>query len=192
MSDKKSLLDLLPDLIDQDFHLPINRDGTLHITEEKQDATCRWVDIKLKHSVPCFCFSIDKARKSGEGDPIFPFFNPTISGISSKNDAIVICQKKQKLYVLLIELKSKNPGDYLKQLKAAQIFVQFIFARIELYNLCKQNLKELEFRGILFSCRRTPNEGTTRHNKIAFNDRKGLLVTEQNCNQKYHLQAFLN
>jgi len=192
MPDKKSLLELLPDLIVKDFHLAINTEGTVRITEEKQEATCRWVEIKLKQSVPCFCFSIDKSRKIGEGDPIFPFFNPQKSGICSKNDAILICQKKQKLYILLIELKSKNPGDYLKQLKAAQTFVKFIFARIELYNMCKDKLINLEFRGILFSCRRTPNEGTTRHNKIVFNDRKGLLVTEQNCNQKYHLQAFLN
>lgn len=99
---------------------------------------------------------------------------------------------KKSLLVLLIELKSKNPGDYLKQLKAAQIFVKFIFARISLYDMCKDNLNNVEFKRILFSCRRTPNDGTTRHKKIEFRDRNGLLVTEQNCNQKYHLQAFLN
>jgi len=191
MTDKKSLVELLPDLIAAEFHLPMTK-GTLRIAETKREATCRWVELKIKKSMRCFGFSIDKPRKIGEGDPIFPFFNPEQKGICSKNDAILIIQKKQKIYVFLIELKSKNPGEYLKQLKAAQTFVQFIFARIELYELCKHPLNNVEFRGILFSCRRTPNEGTTKHQQIEFNDRTGLLVTEQNCNNIYHLLGFLN
>ncbi len=198
MTDKKSLIELLHDLMAKEFQLPI-KERKLCITETKSQATCRWVEIRMKQSVPSFCLTIDKPRKKGENDPIFPFFNPEETGICSKNDAILICQKWQKHYVFLIELKSKNPGDYLKQLKAAQTFVQFIFARIKLYELCKYSLKDLEFRGILFSCRhcrKTPDDGTSKHKKIeqkeiVFNDRNGLLVTEQECNQSYNLTEFL-
>lgn len=124
--------------------------------------------------------------------PIFPFFNPTISGICSKNDAILICQKKQKIYIFLIEFKSNNPGSYLKQMKAAKIFVQFIFARIELYNMCKHNLINVEFRGILFDCKkRNIDEEPRKNKKIDFIQKNNLLVTRQKCNQEYHLKNFL-
>ncbi len=192
MTDKKSLVKLLPDLIAEEFHLPINREGIIRITEEQIQATCRWVEIRMKQSVPCFCFSIDKPRKTGEGDPVFPFLNPKIAGICSKNDAFLVCQKSQQIYVFMIELKSSNLNHYLKQIRAAQVFFKFILARIKLYDLCSQSLEKLQFRGLLFSSRRTPNEGTTKHKKIEYNDRNGLLVTEQNCNQKYHLPLFLN
>ncbi|MDM8569268.1 hypothetical protein QUF50_07145 [Thiotrichales bacterium HSG1] len=189
-TDKKSLIELLHDLIVDDLHLDTTK-GVIHITEKQEQATCKCVDFKLKQSIPCFCFTIDKQREKDKGDPIFPFFNPEISGICSKNDAILICQKRQKIYIFLIELKSKNKNNYLKQLKSAQIFIRFILERIELYDLCKDNLKNLEFREILFSCKRTPNEGITKHQKVEFIDKKGLLVTYQECNKSYNLNAFL-
>lgn len=90
MLEKKPLVRLLPDLIAESFHLPINTEGKLRISEEQTQATCRWVEIKMKQSVPSFCFSIDKPRKKGEADPIFPFFNPKKTGICSKNDAFLV------------------------------------------------------------------------------------------------------
>ncbi|MDM8560595.1 hypothetical protein [Candidatus Parabeggiatoa sp. HSG14] len=187
MADKKSLVELLPDLIAKEFQLSTK--DTLCI-EEKNESSCKWVKFRLKQSMPCFCFSIDKKREKDKGDPIFPFFNPEVVSICSKNDAILICQKQQKIYVFLIELKAGGRKS-LKQLEAAKVFIQFIFARIKLYDLSKDNLENLEFRGIIFSCRRTPDEGITKHKKIEFNNRNGLLVTEQECNQSYNLTVFL-
>ncbi len=59
MSEKKPLVKLLPDLNVEEFHLPINT-GKVRITEEQDQASCRWVEIKMKQSVPSF--SIDKPR----------------------------------------------------------------------------------------------------------------------------------
>ena len=50
---------------------------------------------------------------------------------------------------------------------------------------------EVEFRGLLFSCRRIPNEGTTKKQKVTFADRNGLLVSENSGNNTYHIQQFL-
>ncbi len=72
MSEQKPLVKLLPDLIAQAFHLPIQT-GKVRITEDQAHASCRWVEIKMKQSVPSFCFSIDQSRKKGENEPIFPF-----------------------------------------------------------------------------------------------------------------------
>ncbi|RKZ52573.1 MAG: hypothetical protein DRR16_24230 [Candidatus Parabeggiatoa sp. nov. 3] len=62
MSEQKPLVKLLPDLIAQAFHLPIQT-GKVRITEDQAHATCRWVEIKMKQSVPSFCFSIDQSRR---------------------------------------------------------------------------------------------------------------------------------
>ena len=190
MFDKKPLFELLPKVIATELHIKPD-DGILQITEQKEQATCRWVEIILKQSVSSFCFTIDKERKIGNGDPIFPFFNPTIPNICSKNDAILICQKQQEIYVFLIELKSKNSGKYLTQLKAAQLFVQFIFERLTLYKMCKDNLTDVKFRGILFSNMQTSKEKPSKHTPIIFKDKNGLLISKQKCHNTYNLTTFL-
>ena len=88
-------------------------------------------------------------------------------------------------------MKSGNLRTYLKQLRAAQVFFQFLIARIKLYYTCTYSLSNLQFRGLLFSSRYTPQEDMIKQNMVIFNDGNGLLVAEQNCNQAYHLQAFL-
>lgn len=117
------------------------------------------------------------------------FFNTQFPGICSKNDAILFLEKSHKVYVLLIEMKSTNAGSYLNQLKSAKIFVEFILQRIQIFH--KEINTQVEFRGILFSCRRTPDEGTTKKQKMKFENRNGLLVSENPGNNTYYLQQFL-
>jgi hypothetical protein len=185
------LIDLLKEVISTELHLlPIN--NTIDIEEKQLQANCRFVKIRLKQSMPYFGFSIDIPKGTGNVDPIYPFFAEK-EGLRRKNDAILFFQKSHKIYVLLVELKSVNKGDYLKQMKAAKCFVEFILCRIKLLksppNIDSDNI---EFRGALFSCRRIPNEGTTeRQRSIDFKDRNGLLVTENAGNQLYHIKDFL-
>jgi hypothetical protein len=70
-------------------------------------------------------------------------------------------------------MKSTNPGGYLQQLKEVKSFIDFILQRIKIFN--NQINTKVEFRGLLFSCRRIPNEGTTKKQKVTFADRNGLL-----------------
>jgi len=175
------------------FHiLPDN--NVLSVIENQADAKCQWVKIKLKNTITCFGFSVDHPRKSGELDPIFPLFNPEELGLCSKNDAILICQKKSELYVLLVELKSENKGEYLRQLKSSEVLFRFITDRI---NVAKPNSiqitnENINIRGLLFRCRRTVREEITRKKgKIEYENRNGLLVAEKPCHQIYHLNQFL-
>lgn len=86
-------------------------------------------------------------------------------------------------------MKSTNTEGYLQQLKAAKSFVDFILQRIKIFN--NQINTKVEFRGLLFSCRRIPNEGTTKKQKVTFADRNGLLVSENSSNNTYYVQQFL-
>ena len=185
----KTLIDIVKDVIIEDLHLITNEDDlSIVIEEQHEQAQCRFVKINLKKSISYFGFSIDKHTQGGKTDPVYPFFNAQYEGICSKNDAILFLQKSNKVYVLLIEMKSTNLGNYLNQLKAGKSFVDFVLQRIHIFD--KINT-EVEFRGLLFSCRRTVNEGTTKKQKVTFEDRNGLLVSENPGNDTYHIQQFL-
>ncbi|TAE61770.1 MAG: hypothetical protein EAZ87_00940 [Nostocales cyanobacterium] len=190
----KSLIDVLKEVVKEDLHLKLDEDNCIIIEENKQDAKCRQVVIKWKKSLPYFGFSLDIPKQAGKNDPIYPFLNPQYPGICRKNDAIVFLQKSNIIYVLLIEMKSDNTKGYLQQLKLAQGFIEFILQRLKI--LKKEINTQVEFRGILFSCRRIPNEGETtkkpKKQKIIFEDRNGLLVAEISGNTKYWIQQFLD
>lgn len=186
-------IDLLRQVIANHLHFKL-KDNVLTIKETAEDATCRWVDIKLKNSLPTFAFSIDIQREKNHLDPIYPFFNPEITDLTLKNDAIIFVQKSGQLIAFLIELKSHNKGKYLKQLLAVKLLVQFMLKRIELSEsaLDNQLFKNVAWRGILFCCRRIPNEGTTKHTRIEYESRhRDLSVAELDCHTLYHIQSFM-
>ena len=182
----------LKKIIEETFHLIVDETNSLTVREEQSDAKCRWVKIQLKNSLSTFAFSIDVPRRKDEKDPVFPFFNVTKKGLCSKGDAILVCQKENKIYVFLIELKSINKGKYLKQLKSSKSFFDFIVNRMELIDIPVKR-EHIEYRGILFCCPRRGAEETTRKKyKANFENRNGLLVTEMECHNTYRIQQFLS
>lgn len=204
MSDPNSLLKIMEKVIAPKLHLKTENDNSLtieetQIEETQEEPVCKKVTIRLKKSMPYFAFSLDKKRnQEDQGDPIYPFFNPKIGCICSKNDAVLCLQKSKKIYILLIELKSKNKKGYLKQLLAAKGLIEFIWQRLQLCKLSGTNthdLELLEFRGLLFSSRKTPGEGTTKHEQpLIFKYKEGLPVAELECNNNkiYRVQQFLD
>ncbi|MEY3881325.1 MAG: hypothetical protein RIQ94_2121 [Pseudomonadota bacterium] len=190
----KSLPHFLMDAISKEFHFPhVKGDkNTLRLIEDQVPLAS--VDIKIKNSDNISCFSFDKKRQPKSGDAIFPFFNASEGGLCTKNDYILVCQKGNQVYVFLIELKSKNTGDYLKQLKAGKLFFQFIIDRIKLFNSDFQDLDKdnLHYKGILFRIdRTTPNKGTTKQRKLEFNKTPDLDVCILNYENFYHLSQFV-
>lgn len=187
---------LLSEIIDKDLHEPVDK-KTFRLTELKTKEKLS-VDIRFD-DYHVFCFSIDKDRNSDESskDLIFPFFNASAVGVLSKNDFIIIAQKQKKVCVFLIELKSTNPDGYLKQLHSARAFMRFV---LEKAHICHPNFKslnelELEYKGILFS--KTPisnkfaeERSKSKNKKLLFENKKGLLVTQQSYDNVYYLSQF--
>ena len=187
--------DIFRAIIANTFHLKITSDNAVFIREEQADAKCKWVEIKLKNSICNFCFSFDVPRKSGELDPVFPYFNSSeeTKGLCSKNDAIIICQKNNQVYVLLIEMKSSEKAKSEPQLKAAKILVNFIVDRLNnSKNNDKINKQKLEFRCISFYYPRNGYEGSTeKRHKVEFSQKHGLLIAKIPCHRTYYLTQFL-
>lgn len=180
------------------YHINPNNEGILRVVENDPSCSCEWVEISTKTISSFFCFTLDFKDKNN-CDTVFPFFNAnketSISGLRSKNDAILICQVDERISILLIELKSENTGKYLQQLESSKIFVNFIIDRFNLVNKSFQIKKEnIEFKGILFRCRKRSNRGTTvKKDKAKFENRNAsFLITEEPCHNIYRLQYFLS
>ncbi len=185
-------------IAEKPFHIKPDNSDILRIIENDISCACEWVEISIKNLHSVFCFSIDFKDKAG-CDYAFPFFNADeetrIKGLRSKNDAIIICQIDQQVYVFLIELKSENTGKYLQQLKLSKVFVNFI---IDIFNIVNEsyeiNKEDIIFKGILFRCRKRSNKGTTRkEEKAKFDENrdKSLSIAEEPCHDTYRLQYFL-
>lgn len=188
----RSITEELKEVIAEEFHCePINT-KTLRLCEIKSNLS---VDIRLLKSDKVFCFSIDKDRnrKISKRDQVFPFFNPNKKGLCKKNDFILVCQKGKQIYVFLIELKSKNDGDYLVQMQAGKIFFDFVIERLKLCSLDDELIKLLHqdiiFKGILF-LREIPEKNPFEHKKVKFTN-DSLPITRQSYNNQYLINQFL-
>ncbi len=203
MQRKCSMSDLVPKIFERaiaetPFHIKPDSEGILRIEEKDSSCSCEWVEISAKTINSFFCFTLDFKDKNN-CDSSFPFFNinkeTNISGLRSKNDAILICQLNEKVSILLIELKSENTGKYLQQLELSKIFVNFVIDRNNLVNKSCQIKKEhIEFKGILFRCRKRSNKGTTiKKDKAKFENRDAsFLIAEEPCHDTYRVQFFLS
>lgn len=188
----RSFPNLLNEIISEEFHFPLvsGNKNTLRLIEEKESLS---VEIKINNSDNISCFSFDKDKES-KSDTIFPFFNPAIKGLCTKNDFILVYQKGNQVYVFLIELKSKNSNGYLKQLRAGKLFFQFIIDRIK---LCHPDFNDfdydnLHYKGILFRIdRETAVKETSKHKKLEFNQTEDLDVCIQSYDNVYYLSQFL-
>ncbi|MCK9395919.1 MAG: hypothetical protein M0Q44_10045 [Methylobacter sp.] len=181
---------LLNEMISVGFHFSRVEKNILRLVEEKENLS---VEFKIKDSESIACFSFDKDKQSGS-DTVFPFFNSAVKGLCTKNDYILVHQKGSQVYVFLIELKSKNNGEYLKQLRAGKLFFQFVIDRIRLCNSDFEGLDKDDFhyKGILFKIDRgIPEKGISRHKKLEFNKTQDLDVSIQNYHNVYYLSQFI-
>ncbi|MBE0471664.1 MAG: hypothetical protein IBX55_19410 [Methyloprofundus sp.] len=167
-------LQILDQVIERCFHLSL-AGGKCVLSEANAD--CNRVEIEI--SSKAFAFSLD-----GQGHLIKPF-NSSEAGINKKNDGVLCFLHKQKFYVFLLELKSGNKGQYLKQLKSGKNFVEYLIQQINLFY--PVNIQP-EYRGVLFRLeKRSPQKQTTRKTPPNFENRGGLLCVDLNCNQSYKL-----
>jgi len=178
-----NILTILDEAIDKKFKIQ-NISGKV-IFEEKQreQNKCKKVEISISSKV--FAMSLDN------GEKVFNCFDDSLDedkNLNKKNDGILIFEYKDKIIVLLIELKSFNEGKYLKQIKSGKNFMEYLFKQIELFYPISLNNKVCYF-GILFKLfKQIPSKNPTKREKINFTDKNGLLTSWIKCNSSYKLQ----
>lgn len=170
--------EILSNIIHSDFKL-FTVSGAYEFKESQ--AECK--GVKIHNSGLSFALSLDNGKR------VFSCFDTTISDITKVNDGVIFFKKEDKFVVLLIELKSKNSGDYLKQLKSGRNFISYLINQINLnYPIEIQNI---EYRGVLFDLgKQSASKNTTKRTPLKFENRNGLLCLNVKCNNEYRLQQF--
>ncbi len=176
MSD--NIFTILEETIAENFKIKKDNNNLLKIEELKNNTIGQGVIIKTSRKL--FAFSLDK-----DGIKVFPFFNNTnVFNINTKNDAIIIYEKENKIYCFIIELKSGSNGKYLKQINAGINFCNFL---LETINTFYDKSFNFNYRGILFSTRN--NKGTTKI-KAKFENINDLFITYQKNDEEYNIEYF--
>lgn len=83
-------------------------------------------------------YTLYRYDQKEHGETFFPFFNNTHDGVHGKaelptpedllkfSDYILLAERKETLYVLLIEMKSGSNGDAVIQLDASSTFMDYV------------------------------------------------------------------
>lgn len=179
------------EIIENNFHYPALDNNVYRLSESKCNVSVD-ISVNKKDKVYCFSFDMDAERDVHIGDPIFPFFKSK-PGLRQKNDFILVCEHRKKVYILLIELKSKDTKGYLKQLCAGKILFDFILERIK---LCDKSFadrcNQVEYRGLLFSTK--PVEDKSSEEKPEFKTINSIdfPVAHLSTSGSYYLRNLLS
>lgn len=156
MSDINDLYNALRECIDGRYIPPTLSGGFIKLEESKKNATCREVMLNTKKiSTKPFLIKLEASEereKNGQKTmtdiDIHPLLNE-LTGLKIGCDYLLICPVGEKLYLLLVELKSKGTDGWLDQCIAGESLATYLISTVNRFK--KLRLKhELVFRYILF------------------------------------------
>lgn len=158
----KDFIDTIKKVIHSRYHLNRNKNNDWILEESSQ---------KIKIETPneySIAFSLDHKNHKP-----FAFFSDTPPADFAKIcDAILFCFHKNKAYLFLIEVKTKNEGDYEKQLINGKLFCDWL---ITLYAQYKSTNPEMIVFSLLIwkpessnQQRRSSHKGTTTHHSNSY------------------------
>lgn len=181
----QNLITNLSNIINSDLVIPIIS-KEITINEIKNERGCQKIILASKN---IFAFSLDYQLQNR--CKMFPFFNQSLKNITKVNDGIIFYKNGNDIFVLLIELKSNNLGDYKKQLQAGKNLVFFLKNMLNLMFNKSYQIDDENIRCIVFSTRKTQRKQGTKRENIKFDNINGLLISEQQCNKSFYIEKFV-
>jgi len=154
----------------------------------EDSAECKKIILTSKRK-NIFAFSLDKSLNNR--CKMFPFFNQTTQNINKVNDGIIFYIDNNQLHILLIELKTKNLGEYKKQLQAGKSFSLYL---LEILNNSFSKSYEIDAKNIkclVFSLRKTARKQGTKRTNILYEEIDGLNIAELQCNDNHIIEKFI-
>lgn len=138
--------------IHSDFQVPPAIGAKFLLTEGERDAKCREVLISTKgisFSAQPLLINLDRRNEAGHCIDTHPIFT-NLTGLKSKCDYALICPVGDKIYILMIDLKSDTISGWLEQSCASEQFTRYIIDNIDRAN----NLKipyQILYRHVVFT-----------------------------------------
>jgi hypothetical protein len=181
--------------IHNDFKVLPTAGAKLVLTETERDAKCREVTISMKgvsFSAQPVLINLDKRNEAGECIDTHPLFTDQ-PNLKSKCDYALICPVGEKIFVLMIDLKSNNVGGWLEQTFASEQFTRYVIANIDRAN----NLKipfDIVYRHIVFTTHKTISSKRVTGNTVItyeLEPTKQVYYTQMPCISKSDEGHFL-
>lgn len=142
-----------------------------------KDSTSRPVYINKTGTF--LCLQPDKKIKDWKNN--FPFFE-TSTGICSVSDHLMFYPKTNSLFVFIVELKSSNTNDAIKQVRASFELSKYICGTAK--RMLNNPMVDIKYRGLIFSHKTF--KGTTKPKNLDY-------IQDQNSELKYrHLPSGAN
>jgi hypothetical protein len=186
-----NLLSKLRELTNDEFHYQADKGNLITLQESQIASKCQFVYLK-KGNIQTFTLELDK-QNNIEIHPLLA----SLEALKKKCDYIIFCQKENRLYVLLIELKSDNSTGWTKQTRAGEMIARYLIGMVE--NYCGFNIVDVQFRHILFSTHnatqlkgRKKKKTTVEGFKYEQDHKFGFFFCRKPCNTTYpDLDIFL-
>lgn len=181
----------LEETINNELIIPRESNHIIKFTENNPESKCKKVILKStrKNSKEIFfAFSLDKSIDDNKH--MFPFFNQRTKRIKRVNDGILFYIKDDKIFILLIELKSKCISGYTKQLQAGKNFVLYLLEVLNSSFDKKYKIEKENIKCVLFSLRDIPKKDTTKKNNVQYQTKNGLQISCLRCNETYRMKKF--
>ena len=187
-------LEKIREAIHEDFIVPKTSNWKQVSLKEDNTAKCKSILLN-EQKVKSVIIELDK-----QGTDIHPLFTTEegIKGLKIKNDYLIFALKKSNLYALLIELKSKNEGNWRKQCKAGEIVAKYIIQMVN--NWAEDIVFEIDnfnFRYILFHTNennsfKNKRKKNTRNISFQYNKhpKENYYSIKLMCNKEYNLGMF--
>ena len=141
--------------------------NTFELKEDNKSAKCTKAKFIKTDDILVYKFDKTPKKKGKNIDDKFPFLND-ISGLKSMADFILFYVKKDRLFVIICNLKSGNKGNSADQVQAGKIFANFLIETGQ--RMFEQDFAGIkaEFIPILYSSV-SLYKGTSKPNKIPQN-----------------------
>lgn len=187
----ESILSQLRVLIDNKFIYDGDSGSKITLKEEKEEASC--APFKLsKGNVKTLSLKVDL-----DDEDVHPMLSNLEKNIKKKPDFIIFCKKphKQTLFCFIVELKSKRPGDWHRQVNGGLIIAKYLVGMLE--HFTRKKITNIEYRCLLFhNIENTPRrkmKSKTSMKRIPYRTHEDFSYkfAIKACNRNYSLPIFM-
>jgi len=155
---------------------------------KENGAECKKVILKSKRK-QIFAFSLD--TNLDNRCKMFPFLNQTTPLVNKVNDGIIFYLNNNKIFILLIELKTNNLGDYKKQLHSGKNFALYLLKILNNSFTKNYTVEDKNIKCLVFSLRKTARKQGTKRTNITYQNIDGLNIAELQCNDNHIIEKFI-
>jgi len=200
---------IIRDMVDKQFHYQNDEGDKITLIETNPESKCQKVVLEKSHT-KTFTIELDKQkiikefkdRKNVVSD-VHVMLNEKggvrdkDDGLQHKCDYLIFCrstkrEEQNKLYVLLIDLKSKN-DSWIAQTIAGEAVALYLLRIFERYTGQKILKNNTVFRHIVFGTKRTyKNQTQGGRAKYQRDKLYDIEYTKRPCTKNYDLEMFLH